>query len=156
MKYFLQSWHQTIYQMYNLLDDNFWMMYIVFLNFHCDNYKLLLVLFLPQKLSILATKPYHVSHSMTKQTQWRLGPGWLGSARAFAQSDQSSQSAWRMHGSLASHWVQMPRLILVFAGCTCNFVGLVMHMLICLSDFCLSENRLYLNKDQKLVNVTLT
>ena len=22
MKYFLQSWHQTIYQMYNLLDDN--------------------------------------------------------------------------------------------------------------------------------------
>ena len=42
-------------------------------------------------------------------------------------------------------------------GCTCNFVGLVMHMLICLSDFSLSENRLYVNKGQELriVNVSI-
>ena len=115
------------------------MTYIVFLN-----YKLL---FLPPKLTIFATKPYHVSHSMPKQTQWTLGPGRLGSAWAFAQS---SQSACRMHGSLASHWVQMPRLIWVYAGCKCNFVGLVMHMLISLSGFSLSENRLYVNKGQEL------
>ena len=46
----------------------------------------------------------------------------------------------------------------VFDGCTCNFVGLIMHMLIYLSDFSLSENRLYVNKGQELriVSVTLT
>ena len=44
----------------------------------------------------------------------------------------------------------MPKLIWVFAGCTCNFIGLVMHILICLSDFSLSENRLYVNKGQEL------
>ena len=154
MKYFLQRWYQTIYQMYNLLDGYFWMTYIVFLNLPLWLYKLLLVLFLPPKLSILARKPYHVSQSMTKQTQW-LFPDHPGHSLSLISLPQS---AWRMHGSLASHWVQMPRLILVFAGCTCNFVGVVMHMLICLSDFSLSENRLYFNKGQELrmVNVTLT
>ena len=51
----------------------------------------------------------------------------------------------------------MPRLIVAFTGCTCNFVGLVMHMLICLSDFSLSENRLYVKKGQELriIDVTL-
>ena len=53
------------------------------------------------------------------------------------QSDQSSLSAWRKLGSLATHWVhskdsdqtgQMPSLIWVFAG---NFVGFVMCCFIC-------------------------
>ena len=48
---------------------------------------------------------------------------------------ESSLSAWRKIGSSATHWAhcedsdqtwQMPRLIWVFAGCTCNFVGFVM------------------------------
>ena len=52
---------------------------------------------------------------------------------------ESSQSAWRKLGSLATQWVQskdsdqtglMPRLIWVFAGHTCHFVGFVMRRLI--------------------------
>ena len=48
------------------------------------------------------------------------------------------RSAWASAGSLATHWVhnedsdqtlQMPRLIWVFAGCTCHFVGFVMRQL---------------------------
>ena len=51
----------------------------------------------------------------------------LRSAWASAQSDQSSLSAWRKLGYLATHWAHseetdqygwMPRLIWVFAGCT--------------------------------------
>ena len=62
----------------------------------------------------------------------------LRSAWASAQSDQSSLSAWRKLGSLASHWAhsedsdqtgRMPRLIWVFAGRTCHFVGVVMRRL---------------------------
>ena len=54
--------------------------------------------------------------------QWRLRSAW-----ACAQSDQSSLSAWRKLGSLATHWAhsqdsdqtgQIPRLIWVFSGCT--------------------------------------
>ena len=47
----------------------------------------------------------------------------------------------------------MPRLILVFAGCTCNFIGLVMHMLICLSDFSLC---MLIKAELRVVSVTLT
>ena len=62
--------------------------------------------------------------------QWRLRSAW-----ASAQSDQSSLSAWRSIGSLATQKAhgkdsdqtgQMPRLIWVFAGRTCHFVGFVM------------------------------
>ena len=62
----------------------------------------------------------------------------LTSAWASAQSDQSSLSAWRKLGSLATHWAhsedsdktgRMPRLIWVFAGRTCHFVGFVMRWL---------------------------
>ena len=62
----------------------------------------------------------------------------LWSAWAFAQSDQSSLSAWRKLWSLATYWVhsedsdqtgRMPKLIRVFAGRTCHFVGFVMRRL---------------------------
>ena len=52
---------------------------------------------------------------------------------------ESSLSAWRKLGSLATHWAHsedsdqtgwMPRLIWVFAGRTCHFVGFVMRRLI--------------------------
>ena len=58
----------------------------------------------------------------------------IRSACASAQSDQSSLSACRSLGSLATHWahsedsdqtVRMPRLIWVFAWRTGNFVGFV-------------------------------
>ena len=53
---------------------------------------------------------------------------------------ESSLSAWRKLGSLATQWVQskdsdqtgrIPRLIWVFAGRTCHFVGFVTMRLIC-------------------------
>ena len=52
---------------------------------------------------------------------------------------ESSLSAWRKLGSLATHWAhsedsdqtgRMPRLIWVFAGRACHFVGFVMRRLI--------------------------
>ena len=58
-----------------------------------------------------------MSHRTTKPTKW--------SVRTSAQSDQSFLSAWRNIGSIA-----MPRLIRVFARCTCHFVGFVMLWLI--------------------------
>ena len=54
---------------------------------------------------------------------------------------ESLLSTWRKLGSLATHWEhsedsdqtgRMPRLIWVFAGCTCHFVGFDMRRLICL------------------------
>ena len=51
---------------------------------------------------------------------------------------ESLLSAWKKLGSLATHWahsedsgqtVRMPRLIRVFAGRTCHFVGFVMRRL---------------------------
>ena len=66
----------------------------------------------------------HMSHLTTKTTKWHVCPA----------KTQSSLSAWRKLGSLATHWVhcqdsdqtgQMPRLIQVFAGCTDHFVGFV-------------------------------
>ena len=59
----------------------------------------------------------------------------LRSALASVQSDQSTLSAWRSLGFLATHWMQsedsdqtvwMRRLIWVFAGCSSHFVGFVM------------------------------
>ena len=75
----------------------------------------------------------------------------LRSAWASAQYDQSSLSAWRKFGFLATHWVhskdsdqtgQMPRLIWVFAGRTCRFVGFVMCWLI----YVLNNNQKSLNE----------
>ena len=67
------------------------------------------------------------------------------SAWASIQSDQSSLSAWRNFGSLATHGADskdsdqtgwMPRLIRVFAGCSGHFVGFVMLWLIYISLLC--------------------
>ena len=53
---------------------------------------------------------------------------------------EPSLSAWRKLGSLATHWAhsedsdqtgRMPRLIWVFAGRICHFVGFVMRRLKC-------------------------
>ena len=43
------------------------------------------------------------SRDMTKQTKWLCAQRRVRSAWAFAQSDQSSLSAWRKLGSLATH-----------------------------------------------------
>ena len=61
-----------------------------------------------------------LSHTMTKPTKWVGILRRLRSAWASSQSDQSSLSAWRKLGSLATHWVhsedsdqtgRMPKLI---------------------------------------------
>ena len=46
-----------------------------------------------------------MSNSMTEPAKWPVHPARLGSAWASAQSDQSSLSAWRNNGSLATRWV---------------------------------------------------
>ena len=83
-----------------------------------------------------------MSRNMTKPTTWHvrlaktqisfgIRPDW----------SESSLSAWRKLGSLATHWAhsedsdqtgRMPRLIWVFAGRTCHFVGFDMRQLKCL------------------------
>ena len=69
----------------------------------------------------------HMSRDMTKPTKWLCAQRRLRSAWASVQSDQSSLSAWRKLGSLATHWAhsedsdqtgRMPRLIWVFTGRT--------------------------------------
>ena len=73
---------------------------------------------------------------MTKRTNWHLRPAKtqisLGIRPVWSES---SLSAWRKVGSLATHWAhseesdqtgRMPRLIWVCAGCTDHFVGFVM------------------------------
>ena len=82
-------------------------------------------------MSRLMTKPTKW-HERPAKTQISLGihPGW----------SESSLSAWRKLGSLATHWThskdsdqtgRMLRLIWVFAGRTDHFVGFVMRRLIC-------------------------
>ena len=93
-------------------------------------------------LSLTTMSMGHVSFTHMK-IHW-LPQDFLGknprSHDAFTQSDQSLLSAWRKLGSLATHWVHskdsdqtgwMPRLIWVFAGHTCHFVGFVTMRLIC-------------------------
>ena len=69
--------------------------------------------------------------------------GRLSSAWASIQSDQSSLSAWRNVGSLATHWAHregsdqtgwMPRQIWAFAGRTGDFAGFVMMRLMYLAS----------------------
>ena len=93
----------------------------------------------------------HMSHVMTKPTKWLCAKRRLRSAWASAQSDQSLLSTWRNLGSLATHSLhsqnsdqtgRIPRLIWVFAGRTCHFIGFDMWRLIwkvdCFrKDFCL-------------------
>ena len=74
------------------------------------------------KISRSTTK-WHV-HPVKTQVSLGIHPVWL----------ESLLSAWRNLGSLTTHWVNsedadltgwMPRLIWVFAGRTCHFVGFV-------------------------------
>ena len=80
-----------------------------------------------------------MSHLMTKPTKWHVHPVktqiGLGIQPVWSET---SLSVWRKLGSLATHWphsedsdqtVRMPRLIRVFTGCTCHFVGFVMRRL---------------------------
>ena len=77
---------------------------------------------------------------MTKPTKWHVCSAKthvsLGIRPVWSEF---SLSAWRKLGSFATHWVHsedsdqtgwMPRLIWVFAGCTCHFVGFVVRWLI--------------------------
>ena len=77
---------------------------------------------------------------MTKPTKWHVRPAKtrisLGIRPVWSES---SLSAWRKLSSLVIHWAQsedpdqtgrMPRLIWVFAGRTCHFVGFIMRRLI--------------------------
>ena len=81
----------------------------------------------------------HLSRLVTKPTKWLCAQQRLRSVWASAQSDQSSLSALRKLRSLATHWAhsedsdqtgQMPKLIRVFDGRTCQCVGFVMRWLI--------------------------
>ena len=76
-----------------------------------------------------------MSRLLTKPTKWHVRPAKtqisLGICPVWSQS---LLSAWRKLGSLATHWANskdsdqtglMPRLIWVFAGRTCHFVGFV-------------------------------
>ena len=76
---------------------------------------------------------------MTKPIKWHVRPAKtqisLGICPVWSES---LLSAWRNVGSLATHWVhsedsdqtgRTPRLIWVFAGRTCHFVGFAMRRL---------------------------
>ena len=80
-----------------------------------------------------------MSRLMTKPTNWHVRPAKtqisLGICPVWSES---LLSTWRKLGSSATHWVHsedsnqtgwMPRLIWVFAGHTCHFVGFVMKRL---------------------------
>ena len=96
---------------------------------------------LMRKETLVFLQTYDKTNKMTKPTKWL----W---ARAKTQISlgirpvwsESSLSAWRKFGSLATHWAhcedsdqtgRMPRLIWVFAVRTCTFVGFVMRWLLC-------------------------
>ena len=75
---------------------------------------------------------------MTKPTKWHVLPAKTQISLGIRPVwPESSLSAWRKLGSLATHWAQtktdqterMHRLIWVFAGCICHFVGFVMRRL---------------------------
>ena len=76
---------------------------------------------------------------MTKPTKWHVHPAKTQISLASASWSESLLSPWRNLGSLATPWAHskdsdqtgwMPRLIWVFTGHTCHFVGFVMRWLI--------------------------
>ena len=88
------------------------------------------------KITLLIKTDWKMSHNMTKPTKWVCAQQRVGSAWVSTHFDQSSLSAWRTFGFLATHWVhsedsdqtgQMPRLIWVFAGCTLILLVLSCH-----------------------------
>ena len=74
----------------------------------------------------------NLSHLMRKPTNWHVHPAKTQISLGIRPvRSESSLSAWRKLGSLATHWAhtkesdqtgRMPRLIWVFAGRTCHFV----------------------------------
>ena len=91
----------------------------------------------PEILYVYHVAMHQMSRDMTKPTKWLCAQRRLRSAWASSQSDQSSLSAWRNLGPLATHWAhredsdqtgRMPRLIWVFAGRS-HFVGFVISRL---------------------------
>ena len=79
------------------------------------------------------------SQRMRKPTKWHVRLRRQISLGIRPVWSESSLSAWRKLGSLAIHWAHsedsdqrgwMPRLIWVFAGRTCHFVGFVMRLLV--------------------------
>ena len=80
-----------------------------------------------------------MSRRMTKQTKWPVRPAKTSISLGIRPVwSESSLSAWRNIGSLATHWVhsedsdqtgRMPRLIWVFAGRIDHFVVFVMRRL---------------------------
>ena len=92
-----------------------------------------------QIMSVLMNCRWFLSELWQNQQNYMCAQRSLRSAWASAQSDQSSLSAWRSIGSLATQWAhsedsdqtgRMPRLIWVFAGRTGHLVGFVMSRLI--------------------------
>ena len=88
----------------------------------------------------------YISRRMTKPTKWPVRPVTaqisLGICPVWSES---SLSAWRKLGSLATHWEHcvdsgqtgwMPRLISVFAGRTGHFVGSFICTKTCLCGAC--------------------
>ena len=81
-----------------------------------------------RKICHLSSRFYHVSRIVTKPTKWYVYPAKTQiSLGIHPVWSESSLSAWRKLGSLATHWTyskdsdqtgQMPRLIWVFAGRT--------------------------------------
>ena len=75
---------------------------------------------------------------MTKPTKWHVRPAKIQLSLGIRPVwSESSLSAGRKLGSLATHWVhstdsdqtgQMPRLIWVFAGRACHFVGFLNYV----------------------------
>ena len=96
-----------------------------------------------KKLSHLTFIQRHLSCLMTKSTKWHVCPVKTQISMGICPVwSESSLSAWRMLGSLATHWVhsedsdqtgRMPKLIWVFAGHTGHFVRFVIgRLIICL------------------------
>ena len=90
---------------------------------------------------------------MTKPAKWHVLPATHISLGIRPVWSEFSLSAWRKLGSWATHWAhsedsdqtgQMPRLVWVFAGHTCHFVGIVMRLHKCSSQInvqCLKSSR---------------
>ena len=98
------------------------------------------------RVAVLCTSQWYMSRDMTKQTKWLCAQQRLRSAWASTQSDQSSLSAWRNLGSLATNSAhsedsdqtgRMPRLIWVFAGRT-----LILLVLSCRGSYVLTTFQL--------------
>ena len=85
---------------------------------------------------------YNMSRSLIKLTKWHVRPAKTEISLSIRPVwSESSLFEWRKLGSWATLWVHskdsaqtgwMPRLIWVFAGHTCHFVGFIMRRLACI------------------------